>query len=242
MVVGPRDGLLEDLTSGAACRRRWSPLMWCTGIVMSYLQSDTTISATSHGRTVAGALVLGELKALNGVWVGRIRAPGQRRRRDDGFTIRQAMFIRTLRPLLDIPLVAHATPAQIAVLVNAYWDGIATVMPDPFAPATNPQSYLIQQDHGASVLHSVLPQVIEVLPSWGRSLADPRAYADVLHELPTLSGEIVTDNGVERVSDAAFWRSGPAGAASQFSGEVGRARLSAEVRALIPRVAEGLEI
>jgi hypothetical protein len=208
---------------------------------MSYLQSDTTISATSRRRSVQGALVLGELKALNGVWVGRIRAPGQRRKRDDGFTIRQAVFIRTLRPLLDIPLIAHATAAQIAVLVNAYWDGIATVLPDPFAPATDPRSYVIQQDPGATVLHSVLPQVIEVLPSWGRSLADPSAYADVLHDLPTLSGEVVTGNGVERVSDAPFWRSGPAGAVSQFS-DVGRTRLSADVRALIPRPAQGLEI
>ncbi|HEU0090425.1 MAG TPA: hypothetical protein VFQ77_22660 [Pseudonocardiaceae bacterium] len=141
-----------------------------------------------------------------------------------------------------MPLLTNAKPGQIALLLNAYWEGIAKVLPEPFHPAVNPQSYVIQKEQGATVLHSVLPQVIEVIPSWGRSLADVIAYADIMHDLPTLSGEIMTVHGVELVSGAGFWLSGSAGVASQFSGDAGRERLAAEVRTLIPRPAAGLEL
>lgn len=152
------------------------------------------------------------------------------------------MFARSLRPLLDMPIMAKIRPAQIALLLNAYWDGIAKVLPEPFDPANNPKDYVIQKGQGAAVLHCVLPQVIEVIPSWGRSLADPISYADAMHDLPTLSGEIMTDHGATPVSGAKFWLSGSAGVAAQFSGDAGRKRLSVHVRALIPRPPEGLEI
>ena len=65
-------------------------------------------------------------------------------------------------------------------------------------------------------------------------------YADIMKDLPKLSGEIVTEDGPEPVSGAEYWLSGPQGAASQFSGDAGRKRLSVHIRALIPRPAEGL--
>lgn len=210
--------------------------------MINYLQAETKMSAKRQGRTVHGASVVRKLKAFDGVWAKRICAPGQRVKHNAGFTIHQATFVRSLRPLLDMPVIANVKPVQIALLLNAYWDGIAKVLPEPFDSASNPQDYVIQKDQGALVLHSVLPYVIEVIPSLGKSLTDPIAYADVMHDLPTLSGEIVTDNGMEVVSDARFWLSGPAGGVSQFRGDAGRKSLSADLRALIPRPAEGLEI
>ncbi|MGH3916942.1 MAG: hypothetical protein ACRDTC_26560 [Pseudonocardiaceae bacterium] len=210
--------------------------------MMGYLYPEVEISTKRQDRTVRGVSVVRKLKALDGVWVKRIRAPGQQEKHNDGFTIHQVVFARSLRPLLDMPVIAHVKPVQIALLLNAYWEGIAKVLPEPFDSASNPQDYMIQKDQGAVVLHSVLPYVIEVIPSLGKSLTDPIAYADVMHDLPMLSGEIVTDNGVELVSDASFWLSGPAGVASRFSGDAGCECLSSDVRALIPRPAEGLEI
>jgi hypothetical protein len=140
-----------------------------------------------------------------------------------------------------MPLLAEVKPAQFAMLLNAYWEGIAKVLPEPFHFAGDPNEYVIQQSQGAVVLHHVLPQVIEVIPSWGKSLVDPIAYADAMEDLPTLGGEIMTNRGAVPVSGAAFWLSGSAGAASQFHGDAERKRLSAHVRALIPRPPEGLE-
>ncbi|MGH3935178.1 MAG: hypothetical protein ACRDS1_09415 [Pseudonocardiaceae bacterium] len=72
------------------------------------------------------------------------------------------------------------------------------------------------------------------------SLADPKAYAEVTKDLPKLTGEIITEDGPVPVTGAEFWLSGSEGAASQFSGDAGRKRLSVHIRALIPRPAEGL--
>lgn len=209
---------------------------------MEYLPTIPAPAPLNHDRSVLGAAVLEELTTLRGVWTGRIRSPGQKKENNDGFTIHQTLFIRTLRPLLDLPLIVHAKPAQIALLLNAYWAGIAKVLPEPFDANANPQNYTIQKYHGAVVLHSVLPQVIQIIPAWGRSLADPIAYADVMHDLPTLTGETTTDRCVALVSDASFWLSGPAGAAAQFAGATGRRKLSANIRALIPQPPEGLGI
>lgn len=209
---------------------------------MCHQHSDPTRSPVNQDLATQGALVVKELNALGGVWAGHIQEPHQKPHRRGRFTIRQSVFARSLRPLLDMPIMTGITPMQIALLVNSYWDGIAKVLPEPFDPAANPRDYVIQQSQGAVVLHSVLPQVVEVIPAKGRLLEDSMAYADVMHDLPTLSGEVMTDHGAEPVSGAQFWLSGPAGAAAQYSGSAGRRRLSTHVQALIPRPAEGLEI
>ena len=188
-----------------------------------------------------GQTVVDEIETLGGVWSGRIQAPNQKGKKTDHLTIPQAAFVRSLRPLLDMPLMTKAEPSKIAQLLNAYWSGIAQVLPEPFDPANNPKDYAIQKGQGTIALHRVLPQVIEVIRARGKSLADPDAYADVMKDLPKLSGEIMTDTGPQPVEGAEFWLTGSAGAASQFSGDAGRKRLSVLVRAHLPRPAEGLD-
>ena len=41
-----------------------------------------------------------------------------------------------MAPVLDMPLLKRAEPEQIGAIVNAYWVGVAEVMPEPFAPTT----------------------------------------------------------------------------------------------------------
>ncbi len=191
-----------------------------------------------------GLSVIEELEALGGVWEGgRIQSPNQKGKKSDHLTIPQASFVRSLRPLLDMPLMAKAEPAKIAMILHAYWEGIAKVLPDPFDSNNNPKDFAIQKGMGTIALHRVLPQVIEVLRAKGGSglLADPDAYADVMKDLPKLSGEIITENGAQPVSGAEYWLSGPQGVASQFNGDAGRKRLSVHIRALIPHPAEELD-
>ncbi len=97
-----------------------------------------------------------ELEALDGVWAGRIQAPNQKGKRSDRLTIPQAGFVRSLRPLLDLSLMAKAEPAKIAQLLHAYWQGIAEVLPEPFDPTNNPKDYAIQKGQGTIALHRVL--------------------------------------------------------------------------------------
>jgi DGQHR domain-containing protein len=187
-----------------------------------------------------GLTVAEELQGLGGVWQGRIQAPNQKGKKTDKLTIPQAGFVRSLRPLLDMPLMAKAEPAKIAQLLNAYWEGIAQVLPEPFDPVNDPKKYAIQKGQGTIALHRVLPQVIEVVRANGHSLADPKAYAEVMKDLPQLSGENSDPSGPVPVSGVEFWLTGPDGAASQFSGDAGRKRLSVHIRALVPRPAQGL--
>jgi len=193
-----------------------------------------------HDWITRGLSVIEELEAQGGVWAGRIQAPNQKGKRSDHLTIPQAGFVRSLRPLLDMPLMAKAEPTKIAQLLNAYWEGIANVLPEPFDDTNNPKDYAIQKGQGTIALHRVLPQVIEVVRARGESLADPKAYAEAMKDLPKLTGETMTEDGPVPVTGAEFWLSGAEGAASQFSGDAGRKRLSVHIRALLPRPAEGL--
>jgi DGQHR domain-containing protein len=187
-----------------------------------------------------GIAVVEELEQLPGPWKDRIQSPNEKVRRSDTLTIPQAQFVRSLRPLLDMPLMARAEPVKIAQLISAYWQGIASVLPEPFLPGSNPKEYAIQKGQGTVALHRVLPQAIETIRSRGESLNDPAAYAEVMRNLPSLSGEIVTDRGPVPVSGPDFWRSGPEGVASQFSGDAGRKRLSVLIRQQMPKPAEEL--
>ena len=188
-----------------------------------------------------GIAVVDDLVKLDGPWKDRIQAPNQKARRSDALTIPQAQFVRSLRPVLEMPFLSKAEPTKIAQLLNAYWLGIARVLPEPFVSGVNPKEFAIQKGQGTVALHRVLPQAIEVVRSRGQSLGDSDAFAEVMEQLPQLKGEVVTEDGSsEVVSGAMFWRSGSAGVASQFTGDAGRKRLSVRIRSLMPRPADEL--
>ena len=90
-----------------------------------------------------------------------------------------------------MPLLKRADPLTIANVINAYWLGIAQVLPEPFEG--NPEEFVIQKGQGTVALHKVLPQVVEVIRSNGGKLGEPKFYAEVMAELPALSGAAVID-------------------------------------------------
>src|SRR5690606_32923088 len=97
----------------------------------------------------------------------------------------------SLRPVLAMDVFNQQDASTIAQVLNAYWSGIARVIPDPFDLDRNPKDWVIQKGPGAISLHAVFPTVAEVLRSRGDRLGDPSAYADVLSRLPELEGEII---------------------------------------------------
>ncbi|MCA1709316.1 MAG: hypothetical protein LC808_40975 [Actinobacteria bacterium] len=152
-----------------------------------------------------GIEVTKELGSLGGPWADRVQAPNQKKSRGDDLTIPQAQFVRSLKPVLDMPVLKRADAATVANIIDAYWRGIAQVLPEPFDG--RPNDYVIQKGQGAVALHRVLPQVVEVIRAKGQRLGDPDAYAEVMKDLPTLSGEFVEPDGnVVTRSGEDFWR------------------------------------
>ena len=192
----------------------------------------------TRGADVADALV-----ELGGVWAHSIQEPNLRKGRKDRLTLNKAQFIRSLQPVLAMPVLRTATADDIAAILHAYWEGIARVLPEPFDHASDPKRWVIQKGPGAIALHRVLPQVVEFVRASGRRLGDAEAYAEALSRLPDLSGEVMSEDGQAReVTGADFWKAGPEGVASQWTGDAGRKRLAIRVQALLPRASAALDI
>lgn len=182
----------------------------------------------TKGLAVAEALI-----ASGGLWSDRIQRANVKKVRGDNLTLGAAQFARSLQPVLAMSAFAKADPKTIAQVLDAYWVGICMVLPDAFA---DPKKYVIQKGPGAIALHRVLPQVIDVLRARGQRMANAEAYAEILKDLPNLTGEIVSEDGtVTEVSGPDFWKAGPEGVASQWTGDAGRKRLAVRIQTVLPR-------
>ena len=197
------------------------------------------LASTDKDWITRGIEVVHALQQMDGPWSGRILAPNARKARGGTATIPQAQFIRSLKPVLDMPVLKRAETSKIAGLINAYWLGVATVLPAPFGP--RPNDYVIQKGQGAVALHRVLPQVVEVIRAKGGRLGDPAEYAEVMKELPALSGDFVqSDGSVATRGGEDFWKVGSV--ASGFSGDAGRRRLGLLIQALLPRPSDEITL
>lgn len=161
-------------------------------------------------------------------WKDRIRFPGDP---VGETTIGSAGIVSSLKSLLDTPYFGQISTQNRIRILDAYWQGIAVVMPDVM---NEPTDYALQKSTGVQIMHSLLISVLELLRSKGMSVVEPDAYADVLHDtLMNLEGD-TADGGVARGPD--FWRSGVQGAAGSFSSNAGRRVLLARLRAELPDV------
>jgi hypothetical protein len=189
----------------------------------------------TKGADVADALI-----ESGGLWSDKIQRANVQKVRSDNLVLNLSQFIRSLQPVLAMPVLKKADADQVAVVVDAYWKGIQKVLPEPFE---DPKKYVLQKGPGAIAFHRVLPQVIEVLRARGERLGDADAYARVLQDLPSLSGEIMHEDGrSEMVTGPDFWLSGPEGVASQWTGDAGRKRLAVRIQALLPRPSDDLNL
>lgn len=162
------------------------------------------------------------------LWRGHIRFPGEPKGETN---IGSAGVANSLKQVLSTPFFSQiSTPNRVKIL-EAYWEGIDKVIPEVFR---EPSDYALQKSTGVMIMHSLLIPVIELLRSQGRSLIDPEAYEEVLHDtLLNLEGD--TANG-EIARGADFWLSGTHGAAGSFSSNAGRRVLSVRLRTDLPEV------
>ena len=194
--------------------------------------------------TTRGIDVAKALDKMDGPWAGRIQFPNQKRTGKDSLVIAMAQFVQSIKPVLDMALFQKADAETIAQVLNAYWKGIATVLPEPFDANTSPKDWAIQKGTGSIPLHRAFPRVVEVVRARSRRLGDPVAYAEVMKPLQSLQGEITHEatGDAKVVSGADFWRAGGEGVAGVYSGEAGRKRLFLMIQALLPRPSSEIEL
>ncbi|MER6580711.1 DGQHR domain-containing protein [Nonomuraea sp. NPDC001023] len=179
---------------------------------------------------IRGDQAVAELEKLDGPWQGRFRPVNRRKRKGDGRIVGRSQFVRSLRPVLEFPLLRGADPSEMALLVNSHWCGIAEVLPEAFNG--DPDEYVIQKGIGINAIHALLPQVIEVIRSRDGKLGDVQEHAEVMEWLRNLSGYAVIDSLQVRVAGVEFWKVGSA--ASSFSGNGGLRRLVSLLRSALP--------
>lgn len=83
-------------------------------------------------------------------------------------------------------------------------------------------------------MHMILPHVVECIRNRGLMITEPSAYTQVLEEaLTNLQGE---NSSGEIVTGIDFWRSGPSGAAGNYSSSAGRRFLATKIQLLLPEI------
>jgi DGQHR domain-containing protein len=194
-------------------------------------ESDPEIlkSLQEHGSAwKVEAQGIAEDLAKTTLWKYRIRFPGDPRAET---TIGSAGMVGSLKVLLDTPFFRMIKrPDQLKIL-EAYWQGIRTILPEAF---DEPLDFTLQKSTGVMAMHALLVDVVEYLRSKGKSLTEATVFAEPLQSaLQELEGD--TSLG-ELAKGADFWRAGSQGAAGSFSSNAGRRVLLAKLRALLPEV------
>jgi len=177
---------------------------------------------------VTGQGIVERLAVESTVWKNRIRLPGM----EKGDTvITSASMVSSLKPVLASPYFSRLKGDQQIRVIEAFWEGVRNVLREAFDHATD---FSIQKGVGVIVMHTLMPEVLELVRDRGLSTTDPEAYEAVLEEtLTKTSGETAEGDVVEGVD---FWAAGAEGAAGQYSSSSGRRVLIAKLRNRLPQM------
>jgi DGQHR domain-containing protein len=175
-----------------------------------------------EGQTITEELAKGRL------WKDRIRFPGDPMGET---TIGSAGIVGSLKKALTTPYFGAISTQNRVKILEAYWEGVESVIPEAFKEPTN---YGIQKSTGVQIMHQLLIPIIELLRSRGMSVVEAGDYAEVLAEpLLNLEGD-TADGSVARAAD--FWLAGVHGAAGSFSSNAGRRVLLSRLKTELPDV------
>jgi DGQHR domain-containing protein len=187
----------------------------------------------NKGRLLAGAAVYDALVKNQSPWIQRIRRPNEPASKDTSIAVSQ--FITSIAPLQAAQMPRELSPDEWARIIDAFWEAIARLLPQPFDPTEQPGDWVLLKATGVNTMHRVLADCLPIIIQRGTRLADPDQYEQLLADLPTLFGMAVDpDTGEEsKVDGAEFWRS--ASIASQYTGRYGTDRLVGMIRGLIAK-------
>ena len=154
-------------------------------------------------------------------WQGRVRFPGEPKAET---TISNSGLATSLRPVLEHKFFDIQSEENKVQIINAYWEGIARVLPAAFVRGGE-EEYGIQKQTGAVVLHKVFATVLEIIREQRLPTNDPKSYEQVMRTpLEILEG---TNNEGDTVSGSDFWIAGSQGAAGAFTSGAGQRALVA---------------
>lgn len=177
---------------------------------------------------VIGQGIVERLAEESEIWRQRIRLPSMLKGET---TIPSASLVTSLKPLIASPYFGALKLEQQIKVIDAYWQGIREVLRPAF---DRPTEHVIQKGVGVIAMHSILPQVIEIVRSRGLSTSEPASFQHVLDDpLLKLEGE---DGNGEPVHGIDFWAAAPKGAAGAYSSSAGRRVLIAKLRQSLPAV------
>ena len=163
------------------------------------------------------------------VWQGRIRLPNTPK---GVTTITSSAMIRSFQELLKHSPTFGAIKEEERQMqiIDAFWSGIKLVF-EGTKVFEDSLDYSIQKGVGVNGLNGVLPIVIEVIRSNGKSIFEPTSYSEVMKTpLEDLEGE----NGEGSiVKGADFWKSGSSGATGIYSSRQGSVVLKEKIKSLI---------
>lgn len=177
---------------------------------------------------VLGQTIVERLAVESVVWRGRIRLPAMEK---PGTIIPSASMVASLKPLLSTPFFGRMNIEQQLRVLEAYWEGIRNVIRDAF---DDPAEFSVQKGVGVTVLHVLLPEVLELVRDRGLSPTEPASFEKLLSKTLT---EIQGENAEgEVVTGLDFWAVSPRGAVGSYSSSAGRRVLIAKLRTLLPKL------
>lgn len=180
---------------------------------------------------VEGQSIVDTLYKGSNIWAGIIQLANEDRA---GTIIPAASFVTSLKSLLsNSPFFSKLSHDQKVNIIDAYWSGIRLALREPFDGKSD--DYALQKGVGVTAMHEILPTVLEILRSSGRSVFDADAYKDIMQPvLNDLSGD---NTSGENVSGAEFWLTAPkGGAAGSYSSSAGKRVLLAKLKSLLPEM------
>lgn len=177
---------------------------------------------------VAGQTIVERLAAESPVWKGQIRLPSMEK---GGTIIPSASMVSSLKPVLSSPFFSRLKVDQQIRVLDGFWEGVREVLRPAF---DDPANYSVQKGVGVITLHTLLPEILELVRGEGNSPQDPASYVELLaRPLTGLQGENATGDAVSGMD---FWRAAPNGAAGSYSSSAGRRVLLAKIRMLLPQL------
>lgn len=177
---------------------------------------------------VAGQTIVERLAAESPVWKGQIRLPSMEK---GGTIIPSASMVSSLKPVLSSPFFSRLKVDQQIRVLDGFWEGVREVLRPAF---DDPANYSVQKGVGVITLHTLLPEILELVRGEGNSPQDPASYEELLiRPLTGLQGENASGDPVSGID---FWRAAPNGAAGSYSSSAGRRVLLAKIRTLLPQL------
>lgn len=177
---------------------------------------------------VQGQTIVERMAVESPVWRGRIRLPAMEKA---GTIIPSASMVASLKPVLSSPFFSRMSIDQQIRVLDGFWGGIRAVLQGAF---DDPGTYSVQKGVGVTVLHVLLPEVLELVRDRGFSPTEPDSYARLLKPaLTEIQGENATG---DVVTGPEFWAVAPLGAVGSYSSSAGRRVLIAKLRMLLPQL------